>query len=271
MPLIETYVKLPAVDPLFRKMKESLAIENRKDKNMETLSKVIRREWGLGVSPISNLVRLLEKRGVIVVILSLDQKLDAFSFWEKNRPYIFVSKFNSAVRMRMSIAHELCHLFFHETENYELDLKKLESEANFFASAFLLPQNGFESDIHSTALNQLLLLKPKWLVSVQAMIMRCEHLGIISEERTTYLWKQISRQRWSKKEPYDDEFEFEKPILLAQAIKLLISNKVKSISQLVSEFSLKNDFLEEVSCLDAGFFNEDDNLVRFDNSLQRSN
>jgi Zn-dependent peptidase ImmA (M78 family)/DNA-binding XRE family transcriptional regulator len=262
IPALDSYVKLPAVDPLFAKIKNSEALDVRTERNMETLAKLVRREWDLGLGPIGNLTRILEKRGVVVIVLSLDDKLDAFSFWEQGRPYIFVSKSNNAVRMRMSVAHELCHLLFHDAEEIEQHLKELEDEAKWFANAFLMPLGGFEKDVFSTALNQLLLLKPKWKISVQAMIMRCERLELISEERSTYLWKQISRQRWRKAEPYDDQLETEKPVLLQQAVKLITEHGIKSRRDLVEKIALQSDFIEQVCGLEPGFLSHEDNLVK---------
>ncbi|SMD16137.1 helix-turn-helix domain-containing protein [Sporomusa malonica] len=269
IPALDSYVKLPAVDPLFAKVKNSEALDVRKERNMETLAKLVRREWDLGLGPIVNLTRVIEKRGVVVIVLSLDDKLDAFSFWEKGRPYIFVSKSNNAVRMRMSVAHELCHLLFHDTEEIEQHLKQLEDEAKWFANAFLMPQGGFEKDVFSTSLNQLLLLKPKWKVSVQAMIMRCERLELISDERSTYLWKQISRQRWRKVEPYDDQIENETPVLLQQAVKLITEHGVRSRRDLAERIALQSDFIEQVCGLELGFLSHEDNLVKINFSKDR--
>lgn len=259
---IKNKIKFPVVDSLFDRIKQSLPVE--KKRNVEVLAKVIRREWGLGLEPIGNLTRELEKRGVIVAVIDLDDKIDGFSYWEDDRPFIFANKHNSAVRLRMSIAHELCHLFFHEAEDVENHHKSLETEAKHFASAFLMPDVSFSKDIYSTSLENLLYLKPKWKVSVASMVMRCEQLQLANELRLTYLQKQISRKHWRKEEPGDAEYDSEKPILLKQAIQLLIERKIMTKMQLLEEFSLNMQFIEEACALPEGYFNEEDNLVILD-------
>lgn len=179
MPFISERIKFPPVDRLFCKVKESMTTDLQDKHKLEILAKIVRREWGLGLGPIINLTRELEKRGVVIVKLDLDDAIDGFSFWEQNRPYIFVNQNNNPYRLRMSLAHELCHLLCHEAEDVEKNLKRVENEAKRFASAFLMPEPSFSNDIFSTSLEQLLMLKPQWMVSVQAMVMRCEQLNLV--------------------------------------------------------------------------------------------
>ena len=52
------------------------------DKLAEEASEVVRRDWGLADKPISNMVHLLESKGVRVVALAHDYKdIDAFCFY----------------------------------------------------------------------------------------------------------------------------------------------------------------------------------------------
>jgi len=261
MSSLEEKVKFPPVDGFFSKIKNSLVIEKKESWNFDSLTKIIRREWGLGVGPIINLTRELEKKGVIVVKINLDEAIDGFSYWHQNRPYIFVNKNNNPFRLRMSIAHELCHLFFHEAEDAEKNLRKLETEAKYFASAFLMPDSSFAKEIYSTSLEQLLFLKPKWMVSIAAMVMRCEQLNLIDEDRALYLQKQISRKHWRKVEPGDSDYAHESPVLLQQAIQLLIEKHIFSKNELLDTFPLNNEFIEEACSLPDGYLSQEDNIV----------
>lgn len=253
-------IEIPPVDSLFKKIKDSISIENNRDP--ELWAKIIRREWNLKDLPISNLIRELERRGVIVIVLSMDESVDGFSYWENNRPFIFVSKNNTAVRLRMSVAHELCHLFFHEGEDAEFAHKEKENEANLFASAFLLPKTSFTQELYTTSPDNLLYLKSKWLVSIAAIIMRCYKLDLISEDKYIYLQKQISRKHWRKTEPYDNEIEAEKPVILKQAIELLVNKNVISKSNIINQIGLNAEFIEESCSLKKGFLDTEDNLVQ---------
>lgn len=252
------HVHIPDVDPLCARLRSSAAIESRKSKDneldVEVMAKIIRREWGLGLEPINNLVRLLEQKGFIIISMDIDKRLDAFSFWDNQRPYIVVSTKTTAVRRRMSIAHELCHLLFHDAEEVEHELKQLEIEAAKFAGCFLMPEESFSVAANDTSLKSLLLLKPIWKVSVQAMVMRCKEIGKISDGRYLYLEKEISRQHWRKSEPYDDMILIEEPVILKQVLNLLVDKKIYSKENLLNKIALDSDSIIEACRLDSDFF-----------------
>jgi len=262
IPVLVDKVRFPSVDSLFVKIKQSHRVEKIRD--MDYWAKVIRKAWKLDMNPIRNLTRELEKRGVIVITMEFDDKIDGFSFWEGDRPFIFVNKNTTAVRLRMSIAHELCHLFFHEAEDIREKFKVLEAEAKYFASAFLLPDIAFSDDVCSTSFNAnaLFLLKAKWLTSLAAMVVRCEHLGLVTEERILYLQKQISRKHWRKIEPDDDEYVCEKPVLLKQAIEFLVDRALLCKEQILEEIPLDTVFISKVCMLPNDYFSRDDTLIK---------
>lgn len=260
---IEKKIKLPAVDPLFIKIKESTNIDLER-LDVESLSKIIRRDWNLRYAPIDDLMFELEQRGVIVAKLDLADDIDGFSFWSNDRPYIFVNKNNNFFRLRMSMAHELCHLFFHGAiEDIPKNLKRVEDEAKSFAGAFLMPENKFIDYIITTNLNELALLKAKLKVSLAAIVKRCEQLGLISEERSISLNKQISKNKWRKIEPYDDLYKPENPRLMRQAITLLVEKGIYSKSQLIDLFALDTNFIEDVCCLEKNYLSGN-KIIKFE-------
>ena len=253
-------IKLPHVDKSFGDIKTSVNIEKKREP--ELWAKLVRRAWKLPAGPISNLILEAERRGILVVVIPLDsQKVDGFSFWEGGRPYIFANTNNSPARLRMSIAHEICHLYFHNSEMAEDDLKMMEEEAKAFAGAFLLPQNEFISDIISSSLNTFRYLKPKWKVSIAAMVLRAKELEIISDDKYEYLQKQISRKHWRKVEPGDNDMNHEKPVLLKQSIELLVNNRIFSRRDIVDSISLPADLVEEAVSLPKGYFDKERQLV----------
>lgn len=230
--------------------------------DMNYLACVIRERWNLGEMPIGNIVRLLEKKGFIVIEMDFEEKIDGFSFWDNGTPYIFLAKKNNAFRKRFSVAHELCHLLFHDGECLVEKLNELEKQANDFASAFLLPQDGFLDSIIGTSLNELLKCKPFWKVSVQAMIVRLHTLKAISEEKYEYLEKMVSRRHWRKNEPYDDCLEPETPVLLKQAVKLLVENNIMDKESIIEALCINRDMAEDICGLPRGYFAKGDTLVR---------
>ena len=252
---LSMYIRFPQVDKLFMEIKQSMNIE-KKGFDANLMAKLIRRYWGLSDAPIDNLCYELEKRGVFVVKLDLNDDIDGFSFWADGRPYMFVNQNNNYFRLRMSLAHELCHLFFHGAEDVEKDLDRVETEAKNFAGAFLLPDPGFTKSVAVTSLQGLLRLKLMWKVSLQGILMRCKQLKLIDDARYLYLNKQISVKRWRKTEPYDRDFEPEAPILCKQAATLLVEKNVLSKSVLREKIALKKDFIEQACSLPEGFFTE---------------
>ena len=88
----------------------------------------------------------------------------------------------------------------------------------------MLPWNSFLDELFSTRIDAFLPIKLRWKVSIQAMVYRCKHLGVIDEEQATNLFKTISFRKWRRAEPYDDTIPNEEPQLLNRAANLLLSS-----------------------------------------------
>lgn len=170
-------------------------------------------------SPVRNLVHQLEKNGVFVfaVPYSIDDH-DAFSLWADSdlsnhtprRPVIVFSVGKPGDRLRFTIAHEFGHLVMHHS--FPNGLKQVESEANQFASEFLMPAEVMRQEITKpVTLNSLAELKPRWGVSIRALIMRAGDLGIISAKQTRTLHQQIMTLKLNKNEPSGVSIPAEKP------------------------------------------------------------
>jgi Zn-dependent peptidase ImmA (M78 family)/DNA-binding XRE family transcriptional regulator len=213
-----------------------------------------RRHWGLGDGPISNIARLLENKGAIVVRHELGAAtLDAFSQWSKteNRPYIVLGDDkDSAVRSRFDAAHELAHMVLHQRVHGD-DLRKgarfkmLEEQANQFASAFLLPASTFAHEF-TPSLNAMIGLKERWGTAIGCVIMRAQRLRIISEDHASRLWMRRSRRQWQKREPLDDTLVAEEPRFLSKCFNLLLSKGVIDPDEISLQLSLPAADIESV-------------------------
>ena len=227
--LIDDYIELPQANiPTFQA-----------DIEVEEAAKELREEWNLGNGPIKNIVELLEVNGLIVSTSKMNiQEIDAYTQTRKinNRNVYFVILGNdkgSYFRRQFDGAHELGHIVLHES-NLDISTltseqeKQIESEANQFASAFLLPAETFSRDVSimPTNLNHYLFLKKKWHVSVGAMVRRAYSLNIITSAQYTTLQRKMSSQGWRTVEPYDESFSPTKPVLLSEAIKVLLDNNI---------------------------------------------
>lgn len=217
------------------------------DEEIEIAAEYTRRHWGLGLGPISNVVALAESNGIATCRYEMNgEKIEAFSFWNGNRPFIFMaSEKEAGVRVRFDAAHEMAHLILHrwiETEEL-LDpktLKRIESEADKFAGALLLPRKSFPNEMYTARLDAFLDLKLRWRVSIQAMIYRCKNLELIDDAQFTNLYKQISFRRWRTKEPLDDPkaIRIEQPRLLAQGMELILQSGKKHPDEVCAEIGL---------------------------------
>ena len=99
----------------------------------ESAAMYLRQIWFLGEKPISNMIHLLESKGIRVYFIAEDYKsVDAFSIWNEGTPFILLNTFKSAERSRFDAAHELGHLVLHK--HGVPRSREAEAEANRFAS-----------------------------------------------------------------------------------------------------------------------------------------
>jgi Zn-dependent peptidase ImmA (M78 family)/transcriptional regulator with XRE-family HTH domain len=230
--------------------------------SIEELAKKIREHWGIGQNPIANIVHLLERNGIMVFSVDTDtQKVDAFCQHRSGRPFIFLGNDKqSAFRRQFDGGHELGHILMHEDiDNQDTlsreEIKAMENQANRFASALLLPAEAFAKTVTSTSLLHFIELKKYWQVSIGAMIYRSYELKIIDESRYTSLQKQMSMKKIRTKEPLDDVFPLQEPVVLKKSILMLLEHDVKNELQLIQEMGVPQEFIEMLCNLPKGTLN----------------
>ncbi len=77
------------------------AIPNLRLATPEAAAAIVRTEWGLGVQPISNMIHLLESKGVRVFSLSVKaREVDAFSMWKDETPFVMLNVQKSSEHSR---------------------------------------------------------------------------------------------------------------------------------------------------------------------------
>jgi Zn-dependent peptidase ImmA (M78 family) len=174
-------------------------------------------------------VNRLEKAGVVVLSIPLDiHGHDAFSLWSDRRAVIVLSHGKLGDRQRFTTAHEVGHLVQHYILWGSHD--EVEKEANDFASELLMPEEAMrEVLVKPVTLSSLAELKPRWGVSVKALIERAYQLKIITLEQRKYLHKQI-RLQWDGREPHNLDIEPERPRALRQMAEVLYGTKSGAIS-----------------------------------------
>jgi len=221
---------------------------------IEALATECRRMWKLGDGPISHLTRLVEAMGVAVIRLNLEglERVDAFSCWQDGRPLIFLIGKDSACRERMNVGHEILHLIAHrQIPQDELEsgglLERIEQEAKTFASALLLPATTYPRELYSFQMEQFRKLKGRWGVSIAGQGSRCKELEIFDETQFVQFRKNLSWNKYIKKEPLDDSMPVEQPSLIQQAMDMLTTAKVLSPRDLADDLCLPPSALQALT------------------------
>lgn len=263
---LDQFVTFPSVN--MPNITNNFDLDNLTLDDIEEIAIALRRAWGLGLGPISDMTLLLEKNGCVVSRFQFNvEKMDGFSKWINGRPYVFLaSDKGSAVRTRYDDAHELGHLVLHShiDESQLADpkvLKKCEDEANAFAAAFLMPAETFANEVFSASIDHFVTLKRRWKVSIAAMVLRCDRLGLFSENRVIYLHQQMSRRRMKTWEPLDDELPIESPRVFGHAIQMVIKNGVQSVADIVDQIQIHPAEIEELCSLPFGTLNMDAKVI----------
>ncbi|QOJ23827.1 MAG: ImmA/IrrE family metallo-endopeptidase [Gammaproteobacteria bacterium] len=169
-------------------------IDFSREREPEYAAQTLRQHWGLGEQPISNVIKLLESKGIRIFSLSEDTKnVDAFSCWRNGIPYIFLNTFKTAEHSRFDALHELGHLVLHK--HGEAKGREIEREANQFASFFLMPSADLISHIQFvSSLDQLIKAKRRWGVSVAALTYRLHKTELISDWQYRAFCIQINKK-----------------------------------------------------------------------------
>ena len=221
-----------------------------KNASPEEAASILRKHWGLGDRPISNLIYTAEENGIIVTSFKTEtDDVDAFSKMldinGEQRYFIgYSSNKTSAARIHFDVAHELGHICLHDwSEDVETlskeEFKEREEQAHRFAAAFLLPESTFRNEIIRSpySLPYYKQLKQKWKVSMAAMIRRAYTLDIITADDYQMLVRTMQRRSIWKNEPLDDILITAEPSLLRTSVTMLLSEKVFTAKEFIDELS----------------------------------
>lgn len=272
---LSQYVDLPEVD--VPDLLDGRDYRTLRREDFDFYAASLRDRWELGDGPIEDLLLVIENAGIVVAEDEIGSvKLDGVSWWSQasGRPYMLVAQDkNVAVRRRLDAAHEMAHIVLHRhvsPEDLKRDFRLIEEQAMAFAGAFLLPAETFGDDVYSLSLEALVALKPKWKVSVGAMIKRLAHLGTISEHYERRLWQYYSYRKWRTREPLDDVIPVEQPQNLRSSIEMLLQDNIVSRRELLREMGLSAEDVSSLAGLPESFFDADPpNLVRLKPSVRR--
>jgi Zn-dependent peptidase ImmA (M78 family)/DNA-binding XRE family transcriptional regulator len=214
---------------------------------IEKAAKTVRLHWGLGNdAPILQVGRALERAGVIIVRHFVkSSKVDAFSRDGKTTVIFLNEEISSPSRWNFDIGHECGHLVMHsgmQTGNIET-----ETQADRFASAFLMPSNAFAREFRLTPFSwpKVFDLKRRWHTSAAAIIRRAYDLHLIGAAEYRRHCQYMSYKGWRKEEPCEPAFQ--NPELLETAFAALGRDVELTMETLCSDLGFSKETFREVT------------------------
>lgn len=193
---------------------------------IERAAEVFRSSFGLGLGPLSNVTRIAENAGAVVMrVQGLAPEIDAISFATK-RPLIALNNDGrSACRERFGVAHELGHFSLHI--GILTGDRLTETQANRFASSLLMPRSTFSAEcrlgLRGTRLNWsgLSELKLRWGVSKAAIIFRARQLGVFTDDQARAGYVGLNRHGEALAEAEDHLIVKEEPEVVAESLRVM--------------------------------------------------
>jgi Zn-dependent peptidase ImmA (M78 family) len=217
------------------------------DNNPILVAQAARRLWNIPKGPIQNLTEIIENVGIIIIEGNFGtNELDGFTINDgKNPPLIFINNTLTGDRARFTLAHELAHILMHR-----IPVQEIEKEADLFASEFLLPTNEIKSQLLNLDLKRLADLKQYWKVSMASLLYKAKQIGVMADNQYRYLFMQMSKYGYRKREPEYLDIPKEKPTLLKEIIEVHMKDlgyTIKDMSEMLCIYAeeLENLYLEK--------------------------
>ncbi|WMJ74380.1 XRE family transcriptional regulator [Cytophagaceae bacterium ABcell3] len=219
----------------------------------EEAAEQLRIAWNFGENPIPNVIEMLEDNCIKVYETAAPDEFDGLSgFVKENTPLVVLNTYNRDVkpdRKRFTALHELAHLVLNIPANTEHKTK--EKLCHAFAGAVLFPKKAFmrEFGSHRSGINykELLILKEKWGMSVQGMVVRARDLGLITSHTYQKFWKDYAHYKKNEPDVFKGEEKskrFEQLLLRAVAEEKMTLTKAAVLNNMkLAEF---RDFLEKI-------------------------
>jgi Zn-dependent peptidase ImmA (M78 family)/DNA-binding XRE family transcriptional regulator len=207
----------------------------------------VRERWKLGEAPLANVAELLEDKGVKIVCIRADKAFDGLqTFANKEIPVIAYNEthVNKPDRIRFTLLHELGHLLLDFSN--ELSHTQKERFCHQFAGAILLPENILYKEIgkhrNRLDLHELGHIKKQYGISMQAIVMRANALGIVTNHFTKQFFDLFTEKGWRINEPIDyngieGSGRFDQLIYRALIEELISTSKAAALKNVsVAEF-----------------------------------
>lgn len=220
----------------FQNPLEHIIISHKND--VEKAADKLRVVWNLGDNPIPNLTEMLELRGIKVLLLNEAEGIDGLcAITSSGVPLLMVNtKDKPTERIRFTIIHELAHLLLKFSKEIADNL--VEKLCHYFASCFLIPTKKLIEMIGSNkrtyiAINELILIKQHFGISLRALLHRLSELEVIIPVYYQKWSIFLSKTYGGKKEPGDYPVS-ERSTLFERLINRALAEGMISLSKATS-------------------------------------
>ncbi|WP_160144134.1 helix-turn-helix domain-containing protein [Chryseolinea soli] len=194
-------IKLLAIEEItndkidFRNPIDNIPVRNREDAEKAALE--VRKKWQLYDNPVTNVINLLESKGIRVFEVNADENFQGLSARYGNLPIIVLNfKMQEVTRKRFTALHELGHLILQITEG--IDHETIEKICDAFAATMLLPKQLLILELggrrHSLGPVEILRLKAMYGISVQAILVGAFSARIIEYAEYLRLTNTVSNR-----------------------------------------------------------------------------
>ena len=199
---------------------------------------IIRSTLGLPpTGPIYSATNVLEHAGIIVLSFECSEEIDGINGLVNNTPYIFFNSKNRTIeRQRFTIIHELCHLFFNDSEEYMTE-KEIEKYINVVAGNVLIPNDDIYSIFGRTNRKITVYLRDnvakQYKIAPSCLLNRLLEAGVITEmyHKNYFIFLNRNGGRKSERTLLDPIKDSEKPTIFTQQVYLALSEELISTSR----------------------------------------
>jgi Zn-dependent peptidase ImmA (M78 family)/DNA-binding XRE family transcriptional regulator len=214
---------------------------------IENAAAAVRERWDLGLSPISNLLELLEANGIKIYEIRDMEGTKSFDGLAARAGYGFVMALNMnrpADRIRFTAAHELAHIVCDFNGAGEK-----ERLCHVFAGALLLPRPALERELvhrrRKITLWELAAIKERYGISLQAIMHRARDLDLVTARHLREFQATIKKNGWSIDEPVgyrgrEEAVRFKRLLYYAVAEKIIGTDQAAAYARM-SEADFKKE------------------------------